>query len=633
MKLTYRLNIKELWDFSGYTLRRNQYKTDYWNRMPLFLRITSGYYLLNYLILLVTANAYNHFSGYPSAKLENWIYNIFYAVFLPIVFYLLVRFGPRYLYLFRAVRQGNLKERTIELSNGYLHMPQSTDLLLNREVQVEQKKGMWYLIYPLPCADELVIPIPERAFESNRQKEGLSELLKRERENAEKQAVISIEKPLVTVTCNLGYEAAADIMELSLRYQEQRKARLGNIFQLIIWFLVGFSTPYLAVITGQMIWLLTWTFVVLFARELTKPERAEKRYRRDIQNGAIPELLGDWKMICGQEGLLLNYHGISDFYRWSEISLLADTDEHYVLCNQQGNMICALPKDLWNVENLQFNFRALCMNYGVKAKNAHTEPRNRGKKAAKANLIAYLVLAVIMTGISFLPILSMIPSIVEKAEKFEEEQKWVQEEKTIEAGPKDELVDEAIDALDEQIKILEKLGIQVPKTVQQNQETFAQMSSSAAEEIIEKPYVDTLCRMGRVEDYGDGAQFSDQIHWLDTQNDYYSGKNYSYILEALNAMSDGELRFKILEETPYENIRFSLDGLEYEFAAESSQIFDHQYLTMLNEILEAAGYDKTIYICREPENYFFRKGDLMFLREDGWGEKFEETTGFVTEQP
>lgn len=634
MRLTYHLNLKELWYYCGYKLRRNQYKTDYWSRMPIFLRITSGYYMVGYVLFLVTMQIYNNLAGHPPAKMENWIYNIAFALFWPLMSYVIIRFAPRYLYAFLEIRKGGLKERELLLDNGYLRLAKEA-FFLNRTVYTEVKKGMLYLIYPMPCAQEAIIPIPTNVFETEQQKEYFLYLLKKEQETAELQAVTSIEKPEVIAACDIGNEAAAEIMELSLFYQKLRKAenRLGDALQILVWILIAISTPNFALLTGKTIWLVTWTFVVLFARELTSPKRAEKRYLRDIRRGYIPELLGEWKMQCGREGILLRYQGITEFYEWKDILIFIDTDDFYALFDKDENMILALPKAIWkNVESI-FNFRALCINYGVKAKNAHTEPRNRGYKNATVKLLLSFLGALLMSGIVFGPTLMMIPSLVEKAEVVEEQRKWEQEKEPVDAGPKEDLVDEAIKALEDQVKTLEELEIKVPKTVQDNQEVFIQMSSSAGEGILNKPYVETLCQMGRIEDYGEDPQISDQIHWLDTQNDYYSGKNYSYVLLALKAMSGGKLEFDVLEEVPYEKICFSFEGMEYEFVAESADTFDHQYLTMLNELLEETGYEKNIYICREPENYFFQKGDLMFLRDKEWAEKFEIVTGFATEKP
>ncbi len=634
MRLTYRLNVKELWSYCGYKLRRNQYKTDYWSRMPIFLRITSGYYIVGYVLFFVVMQVYNNLAGYPAAKLESWVYNIAFALFWPLLFYVLIRFAPRYLYAFLVIREGGLKEQQLLLEKGYLRTTKQV-FFLNRTVHVELKKGMLYLIYSMPCAQEEIVTIPMNAFESEQQKEEFLKLLKNEQEKAKIQAITAIDKPEVTVACNVGNDAAAHIMELSLFYQKLRKVenRLGDTIQILIWLLVSLSLPHFALLTGQMIWMVTWSFVVLFARELTSPKRAEKRYLRDIKRGCIPEILGEWKMQCGQEGILLKHQEIYDFYSWKDIFLLVDTDDEHVLCDKIGNMILALPKSIWKDAGNTFDFRALCVNYGVTLRNVHTDPRNRRNKNALAKLILYASGAVLMSAIVFGPTLAMIPSLIEKAEEVEEHRKWEQEKEPIDAGPKDDLVDEAITALKEQVKNLEKMEIKVPKTVQDNQEVFIQMSSSAAEGILNKPYVETLCQMGRVEDYGDGPQISDQLHWLDTQNDYYSGKNYGYVLLALEAMSGGKLEFKILEEVPYEKIRFLFVEAEYEFTAESAEVFDHQYLTLLNELLEAAGSKKHIYICREPENYFFQKGDLMFLRDAEWAEEFEAVTGFATEKP
>lgn len=626
MKLRYRINIKEFWNYCGFKLRRNQYKTHYWNRMPIFLRITSGYYIVGYIVFFVIANIYNHLAGYPAAKIENWIYNFIFAIFWPVVSYVVIRFAPRCMYFFLAVCEKD-PEQELVLENGYLKTLKDT-FLLNRVVQIEEKAGMLYLVYPMQCAQEEIIPIPQKAFENEKQKAEFLRFLKEEQKTAEQLTRYTLDNSIISVSADIRDEMAAEIMELSLSYQNLRKIenRLGDIIQILIWVLLGISVPYFAILTGSFIWFVTWTSVVLFARELTSTKRAKKRYLRDIRRGGIPELLGEWKMWCNQEGILLKHQEIYDFYDWKNISILIDTDEYYVLCDKHGNGFCVLPKTIWKDKNIYTNFRAICMNYGVKTKNAHTPARNHGKGNAIASLVVYIIFALFMSAIVFGPTLAMLPSLVEKSERIEEQE-------PVDAGPKEELVEEAKVSLDEQVKTLKKVGVQVPKTVKDNQEVFIQMSSSAAEEILNKPYVEILCSMGRVEDYGDGQQFSDQLHWLDTQNDYYSGKNYSYVLAALEAMSDGKLEFEVLEEVPYESIRFSFEGLEYEFDAERKEVFDHQYLAMLNEILEASGYEKTIYVCREPENYFFQKGDLMFLREMGWNKEFEAVVGFATEQP
>lgn len=413
MRLNYRLNIRQLWNYCGCKLRRNQYKTDYWSRMPIFLRITSGYYLAGYILFFTIANIFNRLAGYPSIKLENLLYNIIFALFWPVLSYLVIRFAPRYMYAFQAVGEGRLKEQTLVVENGYLRTAQGS-FLLNRTVRAEEKAGMLYLIYPMQCAQEEIIPIPQTVFEDEQQRFQFLQLLNKEQENAAQHSRDTLSNPTTVISAVISNEMAAKIMELSLAYQKLRKTenRLGDILQIAIWILIGISVPYFALFTGQPIWLLTWTAIVLLARELTSPKRAGKRYLRDIQRGGIPELLGEWKMWCSKEGILLRHQDILDFYQWQDISLLMDTDEYYVLCDRQGNMFCVLPKVLWKDETPFTNFRAICMNHGVKAKNAHTPGRNRGKGNSKANLVVYFLFALIMSGIVFGPTLAMIPLLM-----------------------------------------------------------------------------------------------------------------------------------------------------------------------------------------------------------------------------
>lgn len=409
MRLNYRLNIRQLWNYCGCKLRRNQYKTDYWSRMPIFLRITSGYYLAGYILFFTIANVFNRLAGYPSIKLENLLYNIIFALFWPVLSYLVIRFAPRYMYAFQAVGEGRLKEQTLVVENGYLRTAQGS-FLLNRTVQAEEKAGMLYLIYPMQCAQEEIIPVPQTAFEDEQQRFQFLQLLNKEQENAAQHSRDTLSNPTTVISAVISNEMAAKIMEVSLSYQKLRKTenRLGDILQIAIWILIGISVPYFALFTGQPIWLLTWTAIVLLARDLTSSKRAGKRYLRDIQRGGIPELLGEWKMWCNKEGILLRHQDILDFYQWQDISILMDTDEYYVLCDRQGNMFCVLPKVLWKEETPFTNFRAICMNHGVKAKNAHTPGRNRGKGNSKANLVVYFLFALIMSGIVFGPTLAMI---------------------------------------------------------------------------------------------------------------------------------------------------------------------------------------------------------------------------------
>lgn len=179
MRLDYRLNIRQLWNYCGCKLRRNQYKTDYWSRMPIFLRITSGYYLAGYILFFTIANIFNRLAGYPAIKLENLIYNFIFALFWPVVSYIVIRFAPRYMYVFQAVREGGLKEQTLVVENGYLKNAKGS-FLLNRTVQAEEKAGMLYLIYPMQCAQEEIIPIPQTAFENEQQRLKFLQLLNKE---------------------------------------------------------------------------------------------------------------------------------------------------------------------------------------------------------------------------------------------------------------------------------------------------------------------------------------------------------------------------------------------------------------------------------------------------------------------
>ncbi len=161
------------------------------------------------------ASIFNRLAGYPAIKLENLLYNIIFALFWPVLSYIVIRFAPRYMYVFLAVREGGLKEQQLLLENGYLKNAQG-NFLLNRTVQAEEKAGMLYLIYPMQCAQEEIIPIPQTAFEDEQQRLKFLQLLNKEQKNADQQSKDTLNNPTTVISAVISNEMAAKIIKQRL---------------------------------------------------------------------------------------------------------------------------------------------------------------------------------------------------------------------------------------------------------------------------------------------------------------------------------------------------------------------------------------------------------------------------------
>lgn len=193
--------------------------------------------------------------------------------------------------------------------------------------------------------------------------------------------------------------------------------------------------------------------------------------------------------------------------------------------------------------------------------------------------------------------------------------------------------------LDQQVKVLEELGFQVPEEDVEALWKSMEEDDHSRVWIEGYPYRALLSSLGMPkwnEETWEVTGYSDQAFWFDWEAFSLEG-TYNDILSSINAMSGGRCQIWDIQidtaEVDWERgsgriaIRYQVNGMPQECTVSvQNDWLDPVFLEYVNRGLKAAGVPERLYAMDDGG-----QGSVLFFRDKTWAKEFEKRTGVELE--
>lgn len=189
--------------------------------------------------------------------------------------------------------------------------------------------------------------------------------------------------------------------------------------------------------------------------------------------------------------------------------------------------------------------------------------------------------------------------------------------------------------VEEQIRILEELGLPVSEEVRATLEQWMGENPDYRSYIENNPYKILLLCMGYPQDDYDALEaigYPLDVYWFDMESYVLEG-SYAQLIEVMEYLSDGEVRMELEhfktdamnkeKGTGTLTMAFRCNGHPYtvDLAVKDDWV-DTSIVAKLNEVLERENCAARLYVCVDSA-----QGLILFYRDAEWAENFESLTG------
>lgn len=361
---------------------------------------------------------------------------------------------------------------------------------------------------------------------------------------------------------------------------------------------------------------------------LSRTSTSSQQYLDWIENGkGLRHLLGQWT-VTEQDGRMWSY--VNDWgsgYDWSKLKNLAETEEFYFLCTQEGVTMLAVPRSAFGTQEQEQRFLDCCGAHGLTRKTCKQTVKRgdchgKGRKAARYIVLAALGFFLIIIGDKRDQGMNDIPAVpYEKDYVFREEDypEYV--------------------SLKDQRSVLEALGLEVPDKVMEETVKWMEENEYARVYTEGYPYYSLLTSMGMPrydEERQEVFSYSGQVYWFDWEG-WDITTDYLEILGAVETLSGGEILFRDVEtdssQVSWEkgsgriNITLRCADSAYTFKLKvMNDWLDTSILDDINQVLRDQGGEKRIFSCGDSG-----QGAILFYCDKQWAEEFRKRTGIELE--
>lgn len=354
--------------------------------------------------------------------------------------------------------------------------------------------------------------------------------------------------------------------------------------------------------------LTAWMGVWLFYRN------PEKKIRKQLK---APQLLasvcGLWQFSFTDEGICVDMpQDRKSIYLWESLSWLFETQEAFYFFNQDRKRFIAVPKKSFVTREQVELFYRLCADHGLQrmeAKKACYVPGWLGP------VIFGLIFLAFFGGVtvkSFVDSRSMPGRVSEGYQRV---------------------------PLDEQVEVLESLGLYVPA---EKVESVRNSNSMGYREYVEQnPYTSFLMSIGAPEHDEDWnvTGYSKDVYWFDFEG-FDLSTDYIEILNGMLALAEGSCLDEVIDmqedmtdvdwERGKGKVKVSLTWKGQTYSYQMKVFYDWidtKVLGIWNPLLEQEGSQKYFYATGDDG-----QGAIVFFCTEDWAKEFTEKTGLVLER-
>lgn len=352
----------------------------------------------------------------------------------------------------------------------------------------------------------------------------------------------------------------------------------------------------------------------------------EKSLRKQMKSPVMRDKInGLWQILLSKEGISVCMPmGVKNFYSWESLEWLVETGEVFYIFHRDKRHYIMIAKESFQSWDQVSAFHQLCAERGIK--------RIPAKKAGYIPDWAWMPLAVLF-------MFACVGVFV--AGTFFSSRKGSGSGRTVYDG---ESVDPAwypnYVPLDQQVRVLESLGMYVPEETVESVRGF--MEEYDMYELVEgSPYTSLLMNIGAPEHDEDWnlVGYSDQVFWFDFEGLDIS-TDYIDVLNGMAALAEGSSIDKvsdISENTDDVNwergkgkitVSLTWDGQTYEWDMDVYYDWiDDKVLGIYNTLLEKDDSQKLFYSTWDNG-----QGAIVFFCTPEWAEEFMQKTGLELER-
>lgn len=385
------------------------------------------------------------------------------------------------------------------------------------------------------------------------------------------------------------------------------------------------------VVAGTLNWMLVcfclamtlWMILRIYYRD------PEKNIRKQLESPDMcARLCGQWQVSLKEKGISVSMPaGMMSFCSWESLAWLMETEKAFYLFHKDKKHFIIIAKESFVSWEQVDIFHRICMDKGLQkimAKKAHYMPA----------WASWLMLGLILLVSLLVLMLKIFQESGRGTGTDPEYGELVVEHKTSVS-----FVPQGRVSLDEQVEILESLGIHVP------QET-ADSVRDAMEEydmydmVEESPYTVLLMNMGGpvYDEEWNLVGYAEDVFWFD-----FEGIDiYTDYIEVLNGM------LALAKDSPLEgvcNIEENTDEMDWEQGSGTITVsvdwngqtylydmevyydwIDEKVLGILNSLPGQEASQKQFYVTGDDG-----QGAIVFFCTPDWAEQFSHKTGLVLE--
>lgn len=340
-----------------------------------------------------------------------------------------------------------------------------------------------------------------------------------------------------------------------------------------------------------------------------------------------------WRLRFREDGILIRCYINELLIQWKNVTAVLETPEWVLIYGAKGGAGTFFPRKLLGDQEERAEFFRYCEKHGLKHQTEPAVQRGQFRKMLRVKPVR-IFLAGIMVYVGVNMLFTGLWLSMQKKKKKEKAQMEAQFSFHPEDYPD-------YQPLDQQIVVLQDLGLQIPPEVIANRKEAMEEWPESRVWIEGYPYAAILSELGspkRDKETGKITEYSGQAYWFDWEGADLS-TDYTEILNGVNALSGQEFSLTGAAEdmsrvdweqgTGVVTVSFLLNGTLYSMELEVEYDWlDAGILSSINEALAKEQAPGRVYAMDDNG-----QGCILFYRDAQWAEEFGQKTGIelVTE--
>lgn len=614
LKVTYRLNFIEVYEFSVRGMLWLARKQKSGRAVCLFFGILAfALYLIPYLRVAV----------------------ITLAVFLLAI--PLIR-------TVKYIRMGVQEEQSISVGGGMIQVQgKECTTFLSSEVNTVTE-GWSILMMGRQCAEKHIIYyiISKRAFSSREERESFIACIKEQgsaaelerpedrRAEAQKEFSFDLDK-------NQLIRSMTEMDGLIWERRNRSRYRLKSVavrVLLICCTMIILVIFLPATVSALRMAVIAWMIVIMLGRTPLGTDYYRKAFEQGL---ARQNLVGHWTVRMNAQGIYAFRPCDNSFVKWDFYQEMIERDSSLYLYRYRNNVYQIIPKSVFKNTEEMADFIRYCREKGLDVTNVEKaigsdtewavevkqgrEPARQGAAAwPPGKKFEFAAAVILMVMVAAIPMGRGMTFRSDDARR-----------------QSDRLKSGSV-SFDEQLSILESLGIRIPERDQEDYRRWLEEDKEYQDYLEQYPYVDILSYAGYgYYDEETGKRiFLDSVFWFDFEGIDVS-RDYLDIMEGLNALGKGEFTLTNVSESgsgiDWESgggeltVSFTYDGLPYQFVAQiNNDWIDGEIIDYFNGVLKQRGNVKRMYQLDDGG-----QGLILFYNTEEWAQEFYKKTGLKLE--